>query len=276
MAKSGEKVLANDYNQIYNQLNTIREKWSLSSLNQSIEQNTITLSTSMLQLQSDLSLTSQESKFVQTTSYNLENIQIGDINKYATFDYISSIISSFDQACIDYSNNASHRSDCSNYTNYSSHRSSYQSSDYSQGSGTCPSNYSGNYSDNSSHRSVYSGTCSGNNSGDRNVGPYCPSNNGGNHSGYCSSNCSAVYNATNSYNGNFANYPSNWRAHNTPNYSSNRSNYSQGGSCNSNYSSHKSSNYGHRSSYCSDYSQGPGCISYYSTDCSNYSDTLYD
>lgn len=241
-----EKILASDFNSLNERLNSIRSKWGLSKLS---DNNVIignnTLSTSITTLKNNLNTTSSQSKYVPTTSYSLDSINQGNIMKYATISKAEEIIYSFEVACIDYANRSNRSSNNSNYSNYSSNRGSY-CSDQEYGY----FDYTNNSNRTSNHSSNYNPVKCGSN---------CPYNKAANRTGFYS-NCSAVYNATNSLNGNFSNFS----AHNSPVGSSCSGNYSDCPTVYT-YSANKSSNY----------SQGGSC-SNYSSNYSNYTDTKYD
>lgn len=120
MAQVGSSVLANDFNTFYTRLNTIRKNHSLGTLSRSVSVNSVTQSSTMQTLQSDLSNTSSASKYLTTTTYDLKSIAVGDVIKYETYSIVDNALTVMENTCV-------HDS-----ANYTSHYSSNYGDDYDE------------------------------------------------------------------------------------------------------------------------------------------------
>lgn len=261
---TGFLTLASDFNSLFSELDTQRTRHQLSQNNTSITLGTKTQASTALTLQNQINDTFLKSKFVNTLTFNFENVSIGDIMTLEFNSQVQSAMSTLISACVNFSNNTSDRSP-------------YNSS--------CSNN--GNYSNNSTHRSGYSNTCSGN-YGSQNTSNYSDrdsnntsdydtnkvqNSNKSSNGGQCRTNF-YQYRGNNlgCYGDNVGNYPSNWSDNgNNTNRTANHSNRGAfSGTC-SNHTGDNITDFGVRHSNDStDYSQGSGiCSGNYSNRTSN-------
>lgn len=261
-------VLAADFNQLYTNLDNERVRHQLSKNNSSVIAGSQAKANDAKNLNDQINNTFLNSKFVNTVTYNFENVSVNNIMRADLMSVYNSALTTLQSACLNYSNKSSDRngysSSCSGNRSDRSHNSNYSSDDssyYSRHSTSC-ANFSGggncttDYT-NQSHRQGY---CGGNTGQCGHLAAYQGNNHGchGDNTGNCPNNYAD-------------------RGNNGSDYNSNHSTNRSGDGCGVHFSNDFKADYGDRSGYCH-YTSGGTCTnkSNRSSDYGNYTNKTSD